>query len=52
MQRMYFDILLILKQRLKDIFHGLTIFLLKDLEDHAKLKRYIIAYSLKYLFEL
>ncbi|KAM7435288.1 DNA ligase 3 [Porites harrisoni] len=32
-------------QRLKDIFHGLTIFLSKDLEDHAKLKRYIIAYD-------
>ena len=37
-------------QRLKDFFHGLTIFLSKDLEDHAKLKRYIIAYPLKYLF--
>ena len=37
-------------QRLKDIFHGLTLFLSKDLEDHAKLKRYIIAYPLKYLF--
>ena len=37
-------------QRLKDIFHGLTVFLSKDLEDHAKLKRFIIAYPLKYLF--
>ena len=36
-------------QRLKDIFHGLTLFLSKDLEDHAKLKRYIIAYPFKYL---
>ena len=36
-------------QRLKDIFQGLTIFLSKDLEDHAKLKKYIIAYPSKYV---
>ena len=30
--------------------HGLTIYLSKNLEDHAKLKRFIIAYPLKYLF--
>ena len=30
--------------------HGLKIYLSKDLEDHAKLKRFIIAYPLKYLF--
>ncbi|KAJ7393415.1 DNA ligase 3 [Desmophyllum pertusum] len=33
------------KKGLKDVFHGLTIFLSKDLEDLAKLKRYIIAYD-------
>ena len=30
--------------------NGLTIYFSKDLEDHAKLKRFIIAYPLKYLF--
>ncbi|XP_027053351.1 DNA ligase 3-like isoform X1 [Pocillopora damicornis] len=30
---------------LKDIFQGLTIFLANDLEDSAKLRRYIIAYD-------
>lgn len=30
---------------LKDVFRGLTIFLSEDLEDLAKLKRYIIAYD-------
>ncbi|XP_020612106.1 DNA ligase 3-like isoform X2 [Orbicella faveolata] len=30
---------------LKDVFRGLTIFLSKDLEDLAKLKRYVIAYD-------
>ena len=51
MQRTYFDILFIFLQRLKSIFHGgLTIFLSKDLKDHVKLKRYIVAYPLRYLF--
>ena len=47
---MYSDILFFFLQRLKNIFHRLTIYLSKDLEDHAKLKRYIIAYPLKYPF--
>ncbi|XP_078374052.1 DNA ligase 3-like isoform X2 [Oculina patagonica] len=33
------------KKGLNDVFQGLTIFLSKDLEDLAKLKRYIIAYD-------
>ena len=49
MEGMYFDIHFFLQQ-LKNIFHRLTMFLSKDLEDFAKLKKYIIACPLKYLF--
>ena len=41
-KKVLWDLFIFYIKLLKDIFHGLTIFLSKDLKDFAKLKRYII----------